>query len=153
MEIGTRRNSNSKYGLIFGIAGIAQGVLPLIGYNYAVRNFRRMKLSIAMIFGAAFIFSFCSMVLAYHYPKTFISFFTKDQETVMYGVRFIKILCLCVPLTVISYTGVTVYQAIGKKNPGYTCGCAAQRCCRYSNDDFLVKDSTAGGYCLGNANG
>ena len=35
----------------------------------------------------------------------------------MYGVRFIKILCLCVPFTAISYTGVTVFQAIGKKIP------------------------------------
>jgi multidrug efflux pump len=97
--------------------GIAQGVLPLIGYNYAARNFRRMKLSIVTVFGAAFIFSVCSMILAFLYPNVFISSFIKDHETVMYGVRFIKILSLGVPFTAISYTGVTVFQAIGKKFP------------------------------------
>ena len=35
----------------------------------------------------------------------------------MYGVRFIKILSLGVPFTAISYTGVTVFQAIGKRFP------------------------------------
>ncbi len=97
--------------------GIAQGVLPLIGYNFAAKNFRRMKLSIATVFGTAFIFSFCSMVLAFLYPNVFISFFIKDEQTVMYGIRFIKILSLGVPFTAISYTGVTVFQAIGKRFP------------------------------------
>ncbi len=93
--------------------GISQGVMPLISYNYASRNIRRMKntvfytarISISLMVLAAAVM-FCT-------PGFFVRLFIENAETVAYGVRFLRGMCLAVPLMGVDFLAVGVFQAVG----------------------------------------
>ena len=94
---------------------IAQGTLPLIGYNYSSGNIRRMKKSIKVAFLYSLIVAVCGTVFLYFLAALVEGGFISDAETVNYGQHFLKIICLACPTTAINFMVITIFQAIGKK--------------------------------------
>ena len=100
----------------FAIAqGMTQGVLALIGYNYAAGNRERMKATIktTLIYstGIAAVFSVLLFVFASPITRSFIA----DAQTVEYGRRFMRIMCVTCPAASVTMMVVTVFQATGEK--------------------------------------
>lgn len=56
----------------------------------------------------------CGTVFLYFLAAPIVGGFILDAETVNYGQKFLKIICLC-PTTAINFMVITIFQAIGKK--------------------------------------
>lgn len=100
----------------FAIAqGMTQGVLALIGYNYAAKNYERMKAAVrtTLIYSVsiAAVFSVALFIFASPIARLFI----QNEETVAYGQRFLRIMCVTIPLASVTMLVVTVFQATGEK--------------------------------------
>ena len=99
----------------FSIAsGFTQGLMPLVSYNYAGGNYRRMKDGI--VFSAKVVVSILvAIALSYFlFSDFFISIFMSDAEVVAYGTRFLHGFALGIPLLGIDFLAVAVFQAVGK---------------------------------------
>lgn len=102
--------------LAYAIAqGMTQGTLPLIGYNYSSGNIKRMKASIKVAFLYSLLVATCGTIFLYFFATPIVGGFISDVETVNYGQKFLKIICLACPTTAINFMVITIFQAIGKK--------------------------------------
>lgn len=102
--------------LAYAIAqGMTQGTLPLIGFNYTSGNWKRMKQAIKTAFLYSLIVALAGTAILYFLAAPISQCFISDPETVDYGQRFLKILCLACPTTAINFMVITIFQAIGKK--------------------------------------
>ncbi len=93
--------------------GLSQGLMPLISYNYASGDTRRMKK--AVTFSAGISISFLALITACYYggSRFFISLFMKNESIVRYGSRFLHGLCLALPFLCMDFLAVGVFQACG----------------------------------------
>lgn len=94
--------------------GLCQGMIPLISYNFASGNHKRMKSTIntARIWGIAFA-GLCILVFEL-FASGISLLFIKDAETVSLTASFLRIMCLATPLTVCNFHMCYTLQAMGK---------------------------------------
>ena len=97
------------------VRGMSQGVLPLIGYNYASGNRRRMMQVIRMTLMISVVISLlcttCSLTLA----KPLVSLFIRTKgESLTYGAKFLRILSIGAPFSALAYTVISFFQATGR---------------------------------------
>ena len=95
--------------------GMSQGVIPLIGYNYSAKNYKRMMaavkttciLSVAIaVTGTVFLLTGAGFIV-----KAFIN----DPLTVMYGRTFQRIICITGAFIPVSMVIITMFQSTGRK--------------------------------------
>ena len=91
--------------------GFAQGILPLIGYNFAAKNGKRMKKIIRFSMIVSITFAGICVILFSIFPKQIVSIFIKDEQTVTYASNFLRILCISMPLTSMIFIFNTIFQA------------------------------------------
>lgn len=93
--------------------GLSQGIMPLVSYNYASKNIKRMKKTV--IFSARIAVSFLTAIAVCYYfgSEFFIRLFMDDDVIVSYGSRFLHALCLSLPFLCMDFLAVGVYQACG----------------------------------------
>ncbi len=91
--------------------GLANGILPLVGYNFASKNKVRMHKIIKFSMILVLTFSISCIILFSLFPKPIVSIFIKDTETINFASSFLRILCLSMPLTAIIFIFNTVFQA------------------------------------------
>ncbi len=93
--------------------GASQGVMPLVGYNYASGNARRMREAIA--FAMRISVSFLVAVAACYYfgAAQLIGLFIRNETIIAYGARFLHGMCLALPFLNIDFMAVGVFQAAG----------------------------------------
>ena len=91
--------------------GLANGILPLVGYNFASGNKKRMNKIIKFSMILVLTFSISCIILFSLFPKPIVSIFIKDSETINFASNFLRILCLSMPLTAIIFIFNTVFQA------------------------------------------
>lgn len=94
--------------------GLAQGVLPLLGYNYAARKYERMKKAARFTRVVAVSFSLLCVLVFELWAGPIVGMFLRDPETVGLGSSFLRILCLTTPLMAISFLMTSMFQAVGK---------------------------------------
>jgi len=95
--------------------GMTQGVLSLIGYNYAAGNVRRMKKLIATSFLYSVGVATAAMILLLILAKSVTGLFINDAQTVEYGQKFLRTVCLACPTTALNFMIITVFQATKRK--------------------------------------
>ena len=95
--------------------GISQGVLPLIGYNYAQGNKKRMNGAILFAGAVTGIISLSLMTVALTLSGQMVNLFINDTATVGYGSEFLRIICLAMPTSAFIFLSITYFQAIGQK--------------------------------------
>ena len=95
--------------------GLTQGVLPLIGYNYAAKNFDRMKKTIGFTFGVAIGFSVICTLVYRTFPGQITKFFINDAETIAEGTKLLPTLSVAVVFCAMTYLMNTIFQATGQK--------------------------------------
>lgn len=93
--------------------GLSQGIMPLISYNYASKNYKRMKNTIS--FSAKVMLSFIIAVTAlfYFFADGLTAMFISDENVISYGGRFLQGFCLALPFLCIDFLAVGVFQAVG----------------------------------------
>ena len=102
--------------IAFAVAtGMSQGVLPLIAYNYAAGNYRRMKRVIRFDFILSFSIAVAEAVLLFTCAAPIVRAFIDDAETIRYGQLFQRIICLTAPFISITMLSITCFQSVGKK--------------------------------------
>ena len=111
--LGIAKKSNT---LAFNInMGLTQGVLPLIGYNFAAKNYDRMKKTIFFTFGITISFSVLCTFVYRTFPEPIIKFFIDEPETVASGTKLLPTLAIAVVFCAMTYLMNTIFQATGRK--------------------------------------
>lgn len=95
------------------IMGISQGVVPMMAYNYGARNIRRMRSAFKVSTTFISAFALVTLALIQVFPNEFVSLFIRDDETVAYAVRFIRIHSLSLPLSAMTMMIISFFLAIG----------------------------------------
>lgn len=93
--------------------GFSQGIMPLVSYNYASGNRKRMKGSI--LFAMAVILPAMAAVSAGYFlgAPGLIRLFMDNGQIVDYGSSFLRIMCLGTPFLCTDFMAVGVFQALG----------------------------------------
>ena len=97
--------------------GLCQGMMPLVAYNYAAKNYTRMKAAAdcARFWGMGFA---CLCIVCYELlAGPIVSLFIQETETLTLGISFLRICCLAVPLMVCNFQMTYMLQAMGKGRP------------------------------------
>ena len=95
--------------------GMSQGVLPLIGYNYSGKNYRRTARALKTSFLYSLAVAIASTLFLFLGAGPMVRAFINDPETIRYGQLFQRIICVTGPCTAVTTLSVTAFQAVGKK--------------------------------------
>lgn len=93
--------------------GLSQGLMPLISYNYASGNRKRMKEALFFAEKLALSFLVTVTIIFYFSAGTLTRFFIEDAETVAYGTHFLRGFCLALPFLCVDFMAVGTFQAVG----------------------------------------
>lgn len=97
------------------VRGIAQGSLPLIGYNFAAGNIKRMRKSIFYASFIAVVVAGACMVISLIFARPLIGIFIhSSSDSVRFGSIFLRILCIGGPFSAGAYTIITFFQVTGE---------------------------------------
>lgn len=94
--------------------GLCQGMLPLVAYNYAAGNYKRMKAvsNTARLWGISFA-GIC-IVFFEIFTGNIVKFFIEEAETLALGTSFLRVACLATPLMITNVQMNYTFQAMGK---------------------------------------
>lgn len=95
--------------------GLAQGVLPLIAYNYSSGNIKRMKSAIKLTLLICLAMALVGVLSLFFLAEPLVRAFIDDALTVEYGSVFQKIISISVAFSAFSMVIITIFQACGKK--------------------------------------
>ena len=95
--------------------GMSQGVIPLIGYNYSAKNYKRMMSAIKVTFALSIAVAVVGTVFLLTGAGVIVRAFIDDPATVRYGSLFQRIICVTGPCIPISMVIIAIVQAVGKK--------------------------------------
>lgn len=95
------------------VMGISTGVLPLIAYNYASGNHKRMQEGIHTALKAGLITSIVFFVSFEWFAPQIVQFFINDPKTIHYGAIFTRERLLALPFITLEFMLIAVFQATG----------------------------------------
>ena len=96
------------------VRGMSQGVLPLIGYNYAANNFHRMMQSIIYSAALSILMATLCMIASLALSRQLVALFNQTGDALEWGALFLRILCLGGPFSAAAYAIISFFQATGK---------------------------------------
>jgi len=93
--------------------GISQGIMPLISYNYAGKNIKRMKDVLTFVVKISMsLITILTLSLIIFSAATVRAFLDND-EVVAYGTYFLRGMAAALPFLCFDFIGVGVFQACG----------------------------------------
>ena len=98
---------------MYAAMGLSQGIMPLISYNYAAGNYKRMKKTLIFSAELSVIFLTAASVGYYIGAEGLISLFMKNDIIIEYGSRFLRGFCIATPFLAMDFLAVGVFQACG----------------------------------------
>lgn len=93
--------------------GLSQGIMPLISYNFASENIKRMKSTVTFAAKASLIIIISVAATYFAFPGVFISMFMENQAIVEYGSHFLRSFSIGLPFLCLDFLSVGVFQAVG----------------------------------------
>lgn len=99
---------------IMPIIGVAQGVQPIIGYNYGAGNFRRVRSAFFVAAAVASIISIAGAIVVQTQPERIASFFSNDPELIRIASGSMKVMMLALPVVGFQIISGHYYQYIGR---------------------------------------
>ena len=94
--------------------GIAQGVMPLIGYNYGAKNHKRVHEVCRLSFLILFLFSLIFLVIVQLFPGAIVRLFIDHAQTIEVGSVFMRCWSWCVIGMSLFNMYNSIFQAVGK---------------------------------------
>ncbi len=115
----------STYGIIsrvimfanFPVSGIAQGYVPILGFNYGAKLFGRVRKLVTISIRTASLIALGIFVAIMIFTPQIIRLFTTDQSLVQATTSGLRIVFLATPLLAVSLLGSAYFQGIGKAIP------------------------------------
>ena len=108
--------------------GICMGMMPLIGYNFASKNFERMKAFFKASRTVAIAIAAVCFVLYRLFASNIVGAFISDPETIVYGTEFLKARCFAPPFMILSFHMVNFMQAVGEGKIAFYLAVIRQLC-------------------------
>lgn len=99
------------------VFGFTQGVMPLIGYNYAAKNYPRMREAIKKTYIITLSALFCVLILFNAAGQPIIRIFMNNDEIVRTGAWFLSGFGISLPFMCVDFMVVGVSQAFGMGKP------------------------------------
>ena len=93
--------------------GVSQGIMPLISYNYASRNIKRMKEAFTFTVKMAMVFIGIMVVVYYIGAGGIINAFMKNEAVIAIGSKLLRGFCIGLPFFIFDFISVGVFQAVG----------------------------------------
>lgn len=94
--------------------GIAQGVMPLIGFSYGAKNHKRVHQVCSLSFKILWVFSIIFLIIVQLMPTTIAGIFTPHAETIQVAATFMRCWSWCVIGMSLFNMYNSVFQAVGK---------------------------------------
>ena len=93
--------------------GLGMSMIPLVAYNYAAGNYRRMNETIRFTRLCCVIFAIVCIVLFELFPGLMVRIFIREPETLAVGARLLRICCLAIPMMQVTFIANYSFQAMG----------------------------------------
>lgn len=93
--------------------GICQGMVPIVAYNYASKNYKRMEEVAKFSLKIGVVFALISICMYEVFAPFIMRFFIDDGETVALGTTFLRIRCLATVLMFMSFYHVHLFNSYG----------------------------------------
>ena len=93
--------------------GFSQGIMPLVSYNYASGNRKRMKQAVLFALGIIIPGMACVSLGYWLGAEGLIGAFMDNPEIIAYGTRFLRVMCLATVFLCMDFMGVGVFQSLG----------------------------------------
>ena len=106
--------------------GLCQGMMPLVAYNYAAKNYPRMRsfTKAAQVSGMA---TACVFIAIFEiFAPQILWIFIRDKATILYGTNFLRIACLATPFMISNFQKIYCLQAMGKGKESLILGVCRQ---------------------------
>ena len=94
--------------------GVTQGIMPLLGYNFATGNEKRVRAVNNNTIVLLSAYTVVCVAAAELFPEKIMALFTSDNQTIAYGAVFMKKWFFCVPGMCYTCLFNSIFQAIGK---------------------------------------
>ena len=106
--------------------GLCQGMMPLVAYNYAAKNYPRMK-SFTRAAQLSGMFTACVFIVLFEiFAPQIIWLFIRDEATIAFGINFLRIACLATPFMISNFQKIFCLQAMGKGKESLLLGICRQ---------------------------
>ena len=94
--------------------GICLGMVPLAAYNYGAKNFKRLNDIISLARTVMVVFACICVVLFRFFALPMVGAFIADEETVRYGVMFLRGRALQMPFMMLGYHVINYMNAVNR---------------------------------------
>lgn len=108
--------------------GICLGMAPLVAYNYASKNHKRMKEFFVAARLAGLIVSVFCVVFYRVFASAIVSAFISDMDTVSFGTEFLQSRCFATPFMFLSFHIVHFMQAVDRGKVSFQMAIIRQIC-------------------------
>ncbi|MGN0987986.1 MAG: MATE family efflux transporter [Otoolea sp.] len=108
--------------------GICLGMTPLVAYNYASKNYERMKEFFETARLAGLIVSLLCVVFYRIFAPWIIKAFISDADTVRFGTQFLQSRCFATPFMFLSFHMVHFMQAVDRGKVSFQLAVIRQLC-------------------------
>lgn len=95
-------------------AGIVQGMQPLVGYNFGMRRFDRVRGTITLSLGAAVVYGLLVCSICLLIPATLITLLSQETVIITEGQIALRLLSLAYPLSGVAIMVAAYFQSVGK---------------------------------------
>ncbi|MBQ4446881.1 MAG: MATE family efflux transporter [Clostridia bacterium] len=106
--------------LFFSI-GTANGLLPLLAYNYAAGNIERQRQAFRYGCAIAVGFSVICLIVYEIFAPNIASVFIGDPPTIRYAASFLRRMVVAMPMVAVNYPMIIQFQAMGKVKESLVC--------------------------------
>ena len=93
--------------------GLSQGFMPLVSYNFASGNVKRMKEGLLFVVRLSLPFMVLISMGFYLFAGDLVGLFMNNASIIAYGARFLHGFCLGLPFLCMDFVAVGVFQACG----------------------------------------
>ena len=97
--------------------GIAQGLQPVLGYNFGAKRYEKAKQSITIAMKNATIITLIGFTAVMLFSHSLISIFSNNPKLIYLGERALRYIVMAIPLVGFQVIVSTIFQAIGKAIP------------------------------------
>ena len=101
----------------FPVLGITQGTVPILGYNYGAKLYKRVKDLIALSMKSATIIALGIFTIIMSLTEYIVQAFTSDPELIAQTIPALRLIFLATPLIAVNMIGGAYFQSIGKAIP------------------------------------
>ncbi len=101
------------------LGGIAQGLQPIFGFNFAAKRYDRVRQAILLTVGFTLAYGLVLLLACQLLPTWLMRIFISEQEVVEHGAFMLRIISVTLPLTGVGSIAAVYYQATGKKRLAY----------------------------------